>query len=167
MTRGYDVQVERLPIQALFDLRGQRDDLADWCGHALPDFPGAPNTLAERYGVSMAWLGPDRWLLRGALAEEAGLTEALRPGDAPPEISIVQISDTMGFFRITGPDAADLMTIGCTLDLHPAVFPENGASFTELFSLKALVLRCPGGFDVGVEQSYGAVVAEYFRKALA
>ncbi len=165
--RGYGASVERLPVQSLFDLKGPAEALAAWCGGALPGFPEVANSWVSRDGVLLCWVGPARWLLRADLACEKGLVEALRPEDAPPEISVVRVSDTLAFFRVTGKDADRVMAIACPLDLHPSVFAEDAVSWTEAFGQKALVMRCAGGFDLAVEQSFGPMVADYFARALA
>ena len=163
----YDVQIDRLPIFALFDLKGPSGALAAWAGGALPTLPGAPNTLSRVEGAVLCHLGPERWLLRADIGAEPGLEAALRPGLAPPEISIVKVSDTLRFFRVTGADAAEVVSIGCPLDLHPRVYGADAVSYTEFFGLKAFVLRCDGGFEVAVEQSFGDMIADYLARAMA
>jgi heterotetrameric sarcosine oxidase gamma subunit len=164
---AYHVTVDRLPTQALFDLKGPQAALSEWCGEALPGFPTRPNSRQVSGNAMLCHLGPNRWLLRAPLEDEASLETALRPRDAPPEISVVRVSDTMAFFRITGPAAAEVLQIGCPLDLHPTAFPVDAASYSEFFGLKALVMRCENGFDVAVEQSFGPMLADYLRRALA
>jgi sarcosine oxidase, subunit gamma len=162
---SYDVTVTRLPISALFDLKGSQAALTGWTNGALPEFPDAANTHTERGGDTLAHIGPNHWLLRADPAREAALAAALRPADAPPEISIVLLSDNLSFFRITGPDAAQVLAIGCPLDLHDSVFPANGACFTEIFGLKAFVTRHGDGFDCAVDQSYADMTDDYLIRA--
>ncbi|MGI9388411.1 MAG: sarcosine oxidase subunit gamma, partial [Boseongicola sp.] len=64
-------------------------------------------------------------------------------------------------------DADQIMSIASPLDLHPSVFPENGATFSEVFGLKALILRQPEGFCVAVEQSFGDMIEDYFARAMS
>ena len=161
----YDAEIDRLPICALFDLKGPALALAAWAPD-LSAFPDAPNTLTRKGAEVLCATGPNRWLLRADITREEALNSALRPAEAPPEISIVRISDTMTFFRITGPDAGQIMSIGCPLDLHPSVFEPDAVSFTQFFNLRALVLRCEGGFDCAVEQSFGDMVADYLSRAM-
>ena len=163
---GYRATADRLPVQALFDLKGPRDALVAWCGDSVPALPAQPNYRHDANNVTVAHLGPGHWMVRAPVAAEDSLATALRPDAAPPEISIVCVSDTLAFFRIHGPDADKLMAIGSPLDLHPGAFPEAGASFTEFFSLRALVMRAPGGFDLAVEQSLGPFVADCLARAL-
>ncbi len=162
----YDVTIDRLPIFSLFDLKGPTDDLANWAAD-LPDFPQVANTRTQGNGVDLCFIGPNRWLLCADIKSEDTLITALRPAEAPPEISIVRVSDTLAFFRITGPDAAQVMSIGCPLDLHQNAFGTDAVSYTEFFGLKALVMRCDGGFDCAVEQSFGNMIADYLSRAMA
>ena len=164
---GYDTNIERLPIFSLFDLKGPTETLADWAGAALPRFPDSPNSLTRRDGMELCLVGPDRWLLRADIGREDALLAALRSGDAPPEISIVRVSDTQCFFRVTGPDAGQILNIACPLDLHSSVFGDDAVSFTETFGQRALVLRCDNGFDLAVEQSFGDMIADYLSRATA
>ncbi len=162
----YDAKFDRLPIFALYDLKGSQDVMVSWAP-GLPEFPTAPNRVARMNDVELCHIGINRWLLRAAICEEEKLETILRPSDAPPEISVVRVSDTLRFFRITGPDAAAVLSIGCPLDVHPEVFDDDAVSYTEFFGLKALVLRCDDGFDCAVEQSFGDMVEDYLSRAMA
>ncbi len=164
---SYDVVINRLPISALFDLKGERAIVLGWAGDVLPDFPDAPNTRTQTDGMSFANIGPNHWLLRADIAHEDRLEAALNSTKAPPEISIVKLSDSLCFFRVIGPDAAQVISIGCPLDLHDSRFPADAATFTEFFGLKALVTRYADGFDVAVDQSYADMIADYLARAVA
>lgn len=163
----YDVTFKRLETQALYDLKGPQEALGAWAGNALPPFPDRPNTKTEAGGATLMFIGTDHWLLRADLDHEAPLETALRPSEAPPETSIVRVSDTLAWFRITGPDAAEVMAVACPMDLHESRFGPEAASFTEAFALRALVTRCKGGFDVAVEQSFGPMVTDYLARITA
>ena len=85
----YDAIIERLPIFALFDLKGLPEALSAWTD-ALPPFPAGPNMATRMGGTLLCHTGPNRWLLRAPLGQEDALEAALRPAEAPPEISIVR-----------------------------------------------------------------------------
>lgn len=159
---SYDVAITDGPVRAIFDLKGPQAALADWAGDTLPGFPDAPNRRVREDGKTLAHIGPDHWLLIADLTREEALTDALKPADAPPEISIVRVSDVYAWVRITGPDAAHVTAIGCPLDL--ARLPEDGATFTEFFAQKALLLRCDHGFEVAIDRSYAAWIAEMLAR---
>lgn len=160
----YHAEITRIGALALFDLKGPQDDLRHWAS-PLPAFPDTANTLTPGR-PELLCIGRAHWLLRAPLADEAALETQLRPTQAPESISIVQISDTTCFFEITGPDADQILSIASSLDTHPTVFPTNGATYSEAFGLKALISRTQGGFLVGVEQSFGDMIEDYFAKAM-
>ncbi|MFK7765383.1 MAG: hypothetical protein AB8B62_19125 [Roseobacter sp.] len=91
---------------------------------------------------------------------------ALTPDAAPADISIVRHSDAYARIQITETEADQIMSIACPLDLHSSVFPQNACSFSEIFTLKGLIWRCPGGFGFKVERSFGDMVADYLNHAL-
>jgi sarcosine oxidase subunit gamma len=161
----YDAQLERLPIYALFDLKGAAKNLAAWVAD-LPDFPKTPNTLTRSDRIELCYCGPEHWLLRADINREEELLTMLRPDNAPTDINIVLVSDTLTFFRVTGPDASEILSIGCPLDVHESAFGNDAVSYTEFFGVKALVLRCEGGFECAIEQSFGDMVADYLSRAL-
>ena len=77
------------------------------------------------------------------------------------------VSDTLRFFHIEGPDAAQIVAIACPLDTHPSTFPSNGASYTEIFGVKGLLARRGDGFDIAIESSFADMVADYLQRATA
>ena len=164
---GYAAEISRIGAMTLFDLKGEQKAVAGWAGEALPSFPSVPNTSASKDDMDLLFLGPDHWLLRAPLDREAELDIALRPTDAPSNISIVRISDTQTFFSITGPDAEQIISIASPLDVHPSVFPENGATLTEAFGLKALIMRKSDRFWLAVEQSFGDMIEDYLNRAMS
>lgn len=164
---SYYVKIARLSLNALFDLKGAPDAVQSWVGDALPKLSEQPNTQSEQEGVEIYHIGRNHWIARAPLEQEDALEAKLKPGDCPSDISIVRISDTLTFFRVTGPQAKDVMAIACPLDLHETVFGSDAVTFTELFGLKALIMRFEDGFEFAVEQSFGDMVADYLARATA
>ena len=164
---SYDVEIMRIGALALFDLKGAKSAVQDWAGDALPPFPQYPNTMTLRDGINLAHIGRDHWLVLAPLDFESTLETALKPTQAPVDISVVKTSDTQCFFALTGPGADQICAIASPLDTHGSVFPEHGISFTECFGLKALIARQPGGFWLAVEQSFGDMVEDYLTRAIS
>jgi sarcosine oxidase subunit gamma len=160
----YHADITRIGALALFDLKGQPDDLRHWV-RDLPAFPDTPNTLTPGT-PELLYIGRTHWLLRAPLDDEATLETQLRPTQAPEDISIVQISDSICFFSIKGPDADQILSIASSLDTHPTVFPATSATYSETFGLKALITRLNDGFLVGVDQRFGDMIEDYFAKAM-
>lgn len=161
----YDVDITRLGLCALFDLKGTAKALQDWIADGLPALPSQPNTRIIQNGVAIYHIGRNHWILRAPLEQEGRLEACLKPETCPAEISVVRVSDTLSFFRLTGPQAIEVMAIASPLDLHDSVFGPDAVSYTEVFGLKALVTRCEGGFECAVEQSFGDFVQDYLSRA--
>jgi len=164
---SYRVDIERLGPSAIIDLQGSPPRIRDWIGDALPPFPEIPNTASASNGLELYWIGRERWLLRGDIGRENDLLARARPAAAPLEISVVPVSDTLEFFALTGPEAGEVVSIASPLDHHPRVFPENGASYTELFGVKGLLVRRSRGFELGVERSFGDMLEDFLVRARA
>lgn len=163
----YDVHVNRQEISALFDLKGDQTALEEWAGKHLPPFPRSHNQFTAADGKELLHIGRKHWILRTEIEREEECQADLKPSEAPPPISIVRISDTLTFFAVTGPDAVEVMSIACPLDLHPAAFGDRDVTFTEVFGLKALVRRVVQGFEFAVEQSFGDMISDYLSRATA
>ncbi|NKB63467.1 MAG: sarcosine oxidase subunit gamma [Gammaproteobacteria bacterium] len=161
---GYDVNIKRLEVSTLIDLQGDPAIITHWIGNDLPPFPERPNTATNAKDISIYWVGSSRWLLRADVLKEQELLSRLRLAETPTEISLVQVSDTLQFFSIKGPDAREIISIASAIDHHPSVFPFNGASYTEIFGMKGLLIRKGEGFEIGVERSYGDMVEDFLLR---
>ena len=136
-------------------------------GAGLPPFPEIPNSYRELDDLSLCWIAPERWLLCAPIDDEEHLLAMTRPDAAPLEISIVQVSDTLCFFDIGGPDAGEIVSIATPLDHHASVFPASAVSYTSVFGLKGLVLRRASGFEIAVESSFADMLEDYLARANA
>ena len=164
---AYDVKIQRLELNAVIDLQGEQANIANWAGDALPAFPDKANTANKKSELSLYWIAPERWLLRSDLCNEDQLLEITRPAFAPVDISIVQVSDSLKFFEIVGPDAGEIVSIACPLDHHVSKFPENGVSYTNIFGIKGLLIRVKDGFEIAVESSFADMIMDYLLRANA
>jgi len=164
----YHVTLERQKLCTVVELQGPMQEVADVTGWLPLKFPSTPNTYEKSPDNAQAlyWIGPQRWLLRAELDQEADLKRKLSEQELPDAVSAVLVSDSLSFFKITGADASAVISIASPMDVHPSVFPDNGASYTEAFGLKALVIRCDEGFEVAVERSYGDMLYDYFQRAI-
>ncbi|MDH3634911.1 MAG: sarcosine oxidase subunit gamma [Gammaproteobacteria bacterium] len=164
---SYEVDIQRLETCALIDLQGAQERIRDWVDPGFPDFPTTPNTAVTHQGLSLYWLAPEKWLLRAPAGREDELQTISRLQSAPVDISIVLVSDTLQFFSIEGTDAEQIVAIASPLDTHAKVFPENGVSYTEVFGLKGLLIRIPGGFEIAVESSFADMIEDYLARTTA
>ena len=154
----YDATIKRLPAGTLFDLKGAPDAFGDLLSPWSLTLPQTPNTVSGRGAVRVAWIGPGHWLLCAPAELESDLADRVRADPADGLRSIINISDTLVFFAIAGADRMQIMAAACPLDVHPVAFPENGATYTEVFGLKGLVIRHGEQFELAVDRSFAEMV---------
>ncbi|GHI09750.1 sarcosine oxidase subunit gamma [Streptomyces cellostaticus] len=97
------------------------------CGHTTTS---GPHTIA--------WLGPDEWLVLSqadATAVATELREAL--GGAPG--SVVDVSANRTTLELSGPAARQVLEKGCPLDLHPRSFAPGKAVSTTVGPVAVLL----------------------------
>ena len=115
------------PFVAQVDLRLDPADVAARTAveSVVGPLPTEPNTVHGGPDAAVLWLGPDEWLIvgpdGGASALEAQLRDALAaaPGVA---VAIIDVSANRTTLELGRPDAAEILSSGCSLDLHPWSF---------------------------------------------
>ncbi|WP_417522628.1 sarcosine oxidase subunit gamma [Marinovum sp.] len=111
------VDVAILPPVARFNLRIAPADLAvasKAFGLDLPDTIGRGARDGDRAAYC---LGPDEWLLHADAADQQAIVAAFDAVRARTPHSLVVVSDRELSLGITGPAAAELLSVGCPLDL--------------------------------------------------
>ncbi len=159
----YDASIKPLPTQAMIDLKGNADYFAVRLQRLGLSEP-APGRASSRGPLAVLRAAREHWLVRAPLDDEERLLAALLEDEAAADTLVVPVSDAYAFFGISGPDARQIMAIASPLDTDPAVFPADGACFTEAFGQKALVQRCSAGFEIAFERSYASMVSDYFSR---
>jgi len=163
---AYEVTIARAGIEAMLDLRGPPEKIAQ----CLADLSLAPPTLANSalvHGESVVlWVGPRRWLISAPLSREAELQQLAERAPDEVEISVILISDYYSRFDLDGRQVRDVLAQATPLDLRPAVFGPGTASFSEFFGIGAL-LYCTAATScrVYVERSYGDFIHARLRRA--
>jgi sarcosine oxidase subunit gamma len=117
LAEGADVTVAPLSPVARFSLRAKeeaRRALAEALGAELPDRVGR---CVEAGDVRILSLGPDEWLIQAPDAESTRIAKACDDVYANAPHALTDISDREVSFGITGPKAAELLTLGCPRDL--------------------------------------------------
>jgi len=163
---NYQVNITVTDLHAMLDLKGDGDFLRAWPVLSDLAFPTINNTATERDGMSVYWIGKQHWLVRAPLDQEPAFYSIAKSAEAIDEISATIVSDAMSFFSLNGHDADQVMSIASPLDVHPSVFPKNGVTYTEAFGIKALIIRCEGGYEIGVDRSYFDMIGDCFGHAL-
>jgi len=128
--------------------------IAEALGFALPQTACRSATLSDRHAL---WLGPDEWLLLSAPNDPVG--EALAAALSGSPHSLVEVSCRQTALIVSGPQAADLISAGCPLDLGLDAFPIGMCTRT-LFGKAEIVLWRTGEaqFHIEVWRSFAAYV---------
>jgi len=125
-------------------------------GEPQPGFPVEPNRVAEIAGRFVLWLGPDEWLVLGA-AE----------GDYPDAAAAVDVSANRVAFELSGDSAEDVIAQGCSLDLHPSVFPPGRCAQTLLAAVPVILLHVDAAmWLILVRPSYANYVRAWLADAI-
>ncbi len=159
----YDVSINPLPMVALVDLKGSAGDIAPRL-RRLGLWEPAPGRAAALGPIQVLRAAREHWLVRAPIEDEERLLSTLLEDAPAADTLVVPVSDAYAFFAISGPHARQVMAIASPLDTDPVVFPADGATFTEAFGQKALILRCAAGFEVAFERSYASMVSDYFSR---
>nr|WP_238590239.1 sarcosine oxidase subunit gamma family protein [Pseudonocardia sp. AL041005-10] len=140
-------------------------------GTALPT--GANTWVAAGDG-EVVWLGPDEWLVTSRSANAAVSEAALRAlvaGEAGG--AAVDTSAQRVVLRIGGRLTRELLSFGCSLDLHPRSFPAGRSAQTLLGGAGVILLArdsaadADGGavLDVHVRSSFAGHLADWLLDA--
>ena len=163
---AYDATINRRPMDALFDLRGEKPVIADISAIAGLTLPEHPNSMTSHDGASILWIGPGRWLLRAPLAREDELAAALAAATGGRLANSTLVSDMYAGFEVSGPEAGDVLAQGCPINLNPGRFPPGAATSTEMFGVAVLLCHEDEGpsFTAYVENSYFDYVVGRLRR---
>lgn len=157
----YNCHIERPGLRGLIDLKGEPADvLARLQKFGLSDPP--PQRASAAGPLRVLRPAPSHWLLCTPLDAEDELLRSLLATEPQGDTLILPVSDAYAWFALRGPDARELMAVGCPLDLDPQVFAPDGATFTEVFGLKTLLWRSADGFELAIERSYDPLLTDWF-----
>ena len=87
---------------------------------------------------TVAWLGPDEWLVLSQ-AEEAVVAAELREAIGGDPGSVVALSANRTTLELSGPAAREVLEKGCPLDLHPRSFTPGQAVSTTVGPVAVLL----------------------------
>ena len=163
---AYQAIIEKQGLSTIFDIKGDASAVAKRLSQLGLTLPASANMSIEKDGQHLYWIGETHWLLLAPVEKEAQLLESLTPHDPALDCRIVLVSDAYSFFSVRGDQADDILAIASPLDIRRINFPDNAASYTELFGIRGLVLRRQNGYSVAVERSYADMVSVYFNKVL-
>ncbi len=127
------IQLTVLPVPHIIELRGTCSDAFASAVHQTlgVNLPAASPGTAKSDGLTVFWMGPDRWWLVGDGSALPSVNE-LRQNLAAFNAAAVEVGDAFAAIEVAGPKARDVLAKGCTLDLHPKVFKIGSVVQTNL-----------------------------------
>lgn len=139
LASSHAATVTLLPPVGRFSLR-LREAAVPALSRALGvDLPGRIGARASVGSTDMLRLGPDEWLIQVAEADAPRLAAACAQVYATAPHSLTDISDREISVLIEGPQAAELLTLGCPRDIDR--IPEGEGRRTLLDSATVVLWR--------------------------
>ena len=127
--------------------------------------PLEPNTMTQSTH-RVYWLGPDEWQVVVEPGNTAQLLQRLRDELSGQHVAINELSGGQTVFHVSGPDAADLLAKGCTLDLHPDVFGVGACAQSGL-AKATMLLGCIDDapvYEIIVRRSFSEYALRWLRQ---
>lgn len=144
------IQIAEVPFLSQLDLR-----TTDPASLGLPT---APNTWTDVHGADALWLGPNEWLIVGALdpRSTAGWERAE---------SIVDVGANRVVLDLSGTRARELLSKGCSLDLHPSSWASGTCAQTLLAKAPVILQQRGETTRIFVRPSFADYLVEWFLAA--
>lgn len=159
-----------VPFLTQLDLRlDAHGPAAQAVGEALgTGLPGQPNTAARSGDLDVLWLGPDEWLVVVPAVAPQALERSLRLALGTQDGAVVDVSAHRTVIELSGPRAGEVLAKGCSLDLHPSIFPQ-GRCAQVLLALAPVLLMSRGGevptYWIFVRSSFAPYMADWLLDA--
>jgi sarcosine oxidase, subunit gamma len=162
------VRLRELPFPAQVNLRVDAPNahVAEALGFALPI---EPNTVAGDQDRAALWLGPDEWLILAPARTERAVEQALRDAIASVHGSVVDVSANRALLELEGPMAREVLSKGCSLDLHPRRFRAGRCAQTALARAQIILWQVTDEprYRILVRCSFAPYLAEWLLDAMA
>lgn len=131
------VSLAVLPPVARFNLRIAPEDLAVASKAFGVKLPTKIGQGAQKDNREAYCIGPDEWLLLAAEADQSAIVSAFDTARAQTAHSLTVLSDREITIGISGPAAADLLSVACPLDLS---LMASGSAKRTVFDYAQVVL---------------------------
>ena len=175
---GASVTLGELALCDMLNIRGNAADrgfvqaVQQATGLALPL---AANTASLGDGGQLLWLGPDEWLLKlppsGAHYQHPSPAEAmettLRGALLGQHVSLVPVGHGFTTLTVQGAGAANLLSRGCPLDLHPRAFAAGAVAQSHVAKAGATIVCLEAGthFELTVRRSFADYLYRWLCEA--
>lgn len=128
-------------------------------------FSSRPNTYATGPTAEVLWLGPDEWLIVGPAQTTDGLIADLDQALAGEHHSLVDVSAARAVLELRAPDALELVSKGCGLDLHPRSWHAHDCAQTLLARVPVILQQRGDATRIFVRPSFGDYLVDWLVDA--
>ncbi|WBO68537.1 sarcosine oxidase subunit gamma [Streptomyces camelliae] len=167
---GGAVRLAEVPFLAQVNVRlDAKSPAADAVGLALGlQLPLEPDAVVRAGELTVVWLGPDEWLVLGQPGAERELESRIRAAAGDEHVSVTDVSAQRTTLLVTGPRARDLLSHGCSLDLHPSAFGPGRCAQTTLARTQVVLVardETRAGFWILVRSSFAGYLTDWLLDA--
>jgi sarcosine oxidase subunit gamma len=129
--------------------------------------PLEPDTWTGSPTKEALWLGPDEWLMVGPPGTERDIVAELNAAlDGEPH-SAVDVSANRSAIDLAGEDALQLLSRGCSLDLHPREWSEGMCAQTLLARVPVILQQRADVTRIFVRPSFARYLLDWLVQAAA
>lgn len=97
------------------------------------NLPRKANSFVSAGERHVVWLGPDEFLILCEAGKEQDLHSIISSGIKHGQhVAVINVTDSLCAFRLSGPGLLKVLAKGCALDLHPRQFTPSQAAQTML-----------------------------------
>lgn len=161
------IRIKRLPDAALITVRCTAATLAQVGTPAGLAFPREANRFTTQGSTRILWTGPDDWMIVDERPDASNLLIALEAAFKGHHAAIVEVSGNRVGFRISGPDARELMQRVSALDFDPPHFALGHCAGTTVARTQAFIMQTGDEptYELLVRRSFAAYLADWLVTA--
>jgi sarcosine oxidase subunit gamma len=140
---------------------------ADWPTAVGSEVTGAiEGESSQAASATILCVGPADWLVVAPEMHAASLMRLLQAAFQATSFRATDLSSALVRIQLESPEAATLLSQGCSLDLHPEVFSPGRSARTRFAGMPVLI-RCtrPDSFECIVSHSYRDYLLAWFADA--
>jgi sarcosine oxidase subunit gamma len=123
------------------------------------------NTWLEDGERDVLWLGPDEWLVVGPGGGELAIAEEIERALAGTHHSVVGVSANRAVIVLEREDRHELLSKGCSLDLHPRTWREGMCAQTLLARVPVILQERVEGTRILVRPSFADYLVDWLLDA--